>query len=63
MKEVAISQVHSHEHGTCILAAFIKYRIGRYTYQHLQYKYYITVSKTGVYIESFNLESRLTVFS
>ena len=48
METVAISQMFSHVYGTGILDVFIKYRIRRYICQHLEYKYYITVTKAGV---------------
>ena len=48
MKTVAISQILWHENGTCILGICIKFRMGRYTFRYLEYKFDITVTKAGV---------------
>ena len=58
-KTLAFFQNLSHVYGSYIADAFIKYRVGRYTHRQKRYKYYISVTKSGVLMELFDLECRL----
>ena len=61
-KTLAIFQKLSHVYGLYIADAFIKYRVGRYTHRQKRYKYYISVTKSGVLMELFDLQYRLFCF-